>query len=664
MEFSKKNNEMVKSNDTDDLISVIIPTYNRAGVLGRSIQSVLAQTYTNLELLIIDDCSDDGTQELVKEFKDERIRYYRNEENLGASVSRNRGISLAKGKFIAFQDSDDEWLPQKLDRLLDAWKKEGNEAAGMIYHEMKEQGSESFIPSRDIPLEWKSGDMFCHLLLYPLIGATASLIKRSCLDELGGFNEKLESLEDYELYLRMAKNYQILFVGEPLMIIYDTSGSVNKRFKSKIDTELYILDNMYDSLCKYDILQKKVNLIRQQAENYDCEDYFYEQALKRWGDFEKGAAGGEEDPARIKGEHLKECIRNTASETSEAGTGDRAEYYQNAAGQIERAVGGLGRLKENLEKNPAMLSKNRSAICEALTDVIRDLADFTDLAIHPAAERYKMEELLEKITKEKKSDQMIKAVLDGALRETKSLLLQAGKAKCLCAACGKHVRFLPPSPYKRVMRKHYGYKEGKAVFLFEGDSDRCPVCGTPENIRFLLGFLEDIQPEGNEKLKLCCMELPGRQNEAWSERILKYAGRKDYMEYIPMKDVAGDMDVVICADILEQTKDTGKVLEKIHGMLKADGICVVMISALLKEGKEQKEAKDSMALTETQKDKESYREFGLEGVNRIYSKQELLCEFEEKGFEVSTADMDWFGSEYYEKCGFGEYAQLFMLAKK
>lgn len=649
---------VAKDGEQNELVSVIIPTYNRVGLLGRSIQSVLSQTYTNLELLIIDDCSSDNTGAFVKGLSDERIRYHRNEHNMGLAGAKNVGASLAKGELLAFQDDDDEWLPDKLMRLMEVWKKESNEETGMIYHEMQEQGASTFIPSRDIPLEWKSKEIFQHMLLYPMIGATASLIRKSCLDELGGFNEKLGSIEDYEFYLRMAKKYKILFVGEPLMIIYDTPGSVNKRFKSKIDTELHVLDTMYDSLCQYEILQKKVNLIRQQAENYDCEDYFYEQALQLCERLEEKSDEGKDKQKRIK-----ECIRNAAKEIGQSGGGDRAEYYQNAAGQIQRVIQGLTKLQENLKKNPAVLSQNRPAVVEALLDIIKNLADYEDLTLHPVPYRQRMDELLEKLTEGQKSNGIIKDALNNTLKEAQQLFSQIGKAKCRCTVCGKEVRFLPPSPYKRVMREHYGYKGERIDFLFEGEEDRCPVCGASENIRFLLGFLEDVQPEGDEKLKICCMEAKSAASELLPEWLRKYAHIKKYMEYIPFKDEEGNMDIVICADILEQTADDSEVLEEIYRMLKDDGVCVVMVSALC-TGKEGLKMSKSVEGPAAGDNKESWEKFGLEGINRIYTKEELASKFEEKGFDVSVADADWFGMEYYGQCGFGKHAQLFMLTKR
>lgn len=649
---------VAKDGERSELVSVIIPTYNRVGLLGRSIQSVLSQTYTNLELLIIDDCSNDNTGEFVKGLSDERIRYHRNEHNMGLAGAKNVGASLARGELLAFQDDDDEWLPDKLMCLMEVWKKESNEETGMIYHEMQEQGASTFIPSRDIPLEWKSKEIFQHMLLYPMIGATASLIRKSCLDELGGFNEKLGSIEDYEFYLRMAKKYKILFVGKPLMIIYDTPGSVNKRFKSKIDTELHVLDTMYDSLCQYDILQKKVNLIRQQAENYDCEDYFYEQALQLCERLEEKSDKGGDKQKRIK-----ECIRNAAKEISQSGGGDRAGYYQNAAGQIQRVIQGLTKLQGNLKKNPAVLSQNRNAVVEALLDIIKNLADYEDLALHPVPYRQRMDELLGKLTEGQKSNGIIKDALNNTLKEAQKLFSQIGKARCLCTVCGKEVRFLPPSPYKRVMREHHGYKGEGIDFLFEGEEDRCPVCGASENIRFLLGFLEDVQPEGDEKLKICCMETKEAANELLPEWIRKYAQIKKYMEYVPFKDAEGKMDIIICADILEQTADDSGVLEEIYRMLEDDGVCVVMVSALYtgKDGLKISKSAEGPAAGDS---KESWEKFGLEGINHIYTKEELASKFEEKGFDVSVADIEWFGTEYYGQCGFGEHAQLFMLTKR
>ena len=102
----------------NDLVSIIMPSYNTAKYIEESIQSVLNQTYKNWELIIVDDCSTDNTDEIVSQFNDKRIIYLKNEQNSGAAISRNRALREAKGKWIAFLDSDDLWLPEKLERQI------------------------------------------------------------------------------------------------------------------------------------------------------------------------------------------------------------------------------------------------------------------------------------------------------------------------------------------------------------------------------------------------------------------------------------------------------------------------------------------------------------------------------------------------------------------
>jgi glycosyltransferase involved in cell wall biosynthesis len=108
------------------LVSIIMPSYNTASFIAESIQSVLAQSYKDLELIIVDDCSPDNTDDVVKPYlSDERIRYLKNEKNSGAAVSRNRALREAKGKWIAFLDSDDLWMPEKLQKQVRFMEKNG-----------------------------------------------------------------------------------------------------------------------------------------------------------------------------------------------------------------------------------------------------------------------------------------------------------------------------------------------------------------------------------------------------------------------------------------------------------------------------------------------------------------------------------------------------------
>ncbi len=110
----------------ENLVSIVMPSYNTAEYIGESIKSVQDQTYTNWELLIVDDCSTDNTDDVVKAYlSDSRIRYIKNENNSGAAISRNRALREAKGKWIAFLDSDDLWEPQKLEKQIKFMEENG-----------------------------------------------------------------------------------------------------------------------------------------------------------------------------------------------------------------------------------------------------------------------------------------------------------------------------------------------------------------------------------------------------------------------------------------------------------------------------------------------------------------------------------------------------------
>ena len=129
----------------EELVSIIMPSYNTELFIADTIESVLAQTYTNWELIIVDDCSTDHTDDIVANFSDERIRYFKNMNNQGSAVSRNRALKEAKGKWIAFLDSDDLWFPEKLEKQIGFMKKRGYHLSYTNYEEINEVGERTGI---------------------------------------------------------------------------------------------------------------------------------------------------------------------------------------------------------------------------------------------------------------------------------------------------------------------------------------------------------------------------------------------------------------------------------------------------------------------------------------------------------------------------------------
>lgn len=212
----------------NNMVSVIIPTYNRAYCLKRSIESVLHQTYTNLELLIIDDCSNDNTEEVVRQIDDARIRYIRLNENLGPSKARNIGIENARGQFIAFQDSDDIWYNNKLKQQMNKFLTDKN--CHLVFCQFLSKGEDEFlVPAENYfdVAKYKYG-MFEILLKGNRIGTPTIVVKKDIIDKIGGFNENIKTLEDWEFVLRVAEKYNIIYINKALMDVYPSKGGVNR----------------------------------------------------------------------------------------------------------------------------------------------------------------------------------------------------------------------------------------------------------------------------------------------------------------------------------------------------------------------------------------------------------------------------------------------------
>lgn len=661
--YQKKAKETIQGSAAKKRpVSVIIPTYNRMGVLERSVQSVLSQTYTDFELLIIDDASTDATEEYIRGLEDERIRYYRNEANIGPAASRNRGVSLALGEYLAFQDSDDEWMPDKLQKMVELLENT-DEKVGMAYHEMLEaRGGEDVIPSRAIPSESKGGAVYAYMLLYPLIGVPATLIKKSCFEACGGFDAHMQCFEDYEFFLRVAGRYEILFLQEALILIHDTPGSVNKRYREKIDTELFILATHFDAFFQYGILQQKVNLIRLQAENYDEEAYFFEKITELT----------EKMQAENKAESTKRAalLSESISRAAHMGrcVGDRSAYYQNAEAQLSHVVQSLSRLAENLKRDKAVLAGNREAVRQALVETAENVAEYADLALAPAKEKDVLKGISYRL-KSRESDTKLYDALLELEKEVKGLLGQMGQMQHFCTVCGSSTRFLPFSPYNRIMRAHYAY-QGKNTFLFEeGPGDCCPVCGASQRVRFLLGFLEDVRPEENEKLRVCYRGAEDGQ-DAGIEKFLKaYITSKSYLSAVVAEKEGEKADVIICTGTKETAKDIRILLETLFHKLSANGIVIILPLALVsadnigQEGNTGSEAQQKKR-TDKKLSGESWKNYGLEETEQICSYKELQMLSPQIGFKLQSIDAGWFGKEYYKQYGFGERAKLFLLTKR
>ena len=221
-------------------ISVIIPTYNRGKIIGNSIKSVLNQTFKNLEIIVVDDGSKDNTKEIVDEFKDERVRYIKLNNNTGAANARNIGIKNAIGQYISFQDSDDIFYPDKLERQL---KNIINKNSNLDFCKIKVIFNSSF--SYFVPSIKQEKNLFNNSIINELISKgnfisnQAILIKKQFLSKYL-FDPNLPRLQDYDLILRMIHRAKISYTKDVLVELHIQKDSITRSNK-KLRKAIYIL---------------------------------------------------------------------------------------------------------------------------------------------------------------------------------------------------------------------------------------------------------------------------------------------------------------------------------------------------------------------------------------------------------------------------------------
>jgi glycosyltransferase involved in cell wall biosynthesis len=207
-------------------ISVIIPTYNRARILKESIQSVLEQTLSPMEVIIVDDFSTDNTQEIVESFNNEKVRYMKNERSKGANGARNTGILKAKGDYIAFQDSDDIWLNNKLEKQSEYMRV--NSEVDMCFCSINFNNGTRIIPKRkvepdEINAQLRKGNFI----------STQTIFVRTSVAKDVLFDEGLKRFQDWDFCLRLSKKYVIHHVHEPLVLVEQQEDSIGKKVSGK-----------------------------------------------------------------------------------------------------------------------------------------------------------------------------------------------------------------------------------------------------------------------------------------------------------------------------------------------------------------------------------------------------------------------------------------------
>jgi glycosyltransferase involved in cell wall biosynthesis len=214
-------------------ISVVIPVFNRPEAVCRAIQSALGQTCQDFEIIVVDDASTDTTPAALAAFTDPRIKVIRHARNRGGSAARNTGIRASSATYVAFLDSDDEWLPTKLERQLDLFER-SDHRLGFVY-----TGAERVFPnghvSRRIPR--RHADLTRALLRKNAVGETSrGMVRRSALEAIGGFDESLPSCQDWDLWLRLSEKFEAAIIPDALVRV--AYGNDPGRISSSVSATL------------------------------------------------------------------------------------------------------------------------------------------------------------------------------------------------------------------------------------------------------------------------------------------------------------------------------------------------------------------------------------------------------------------------------------------
>jgi glycosyltransferase involved in cell wall biosynthesis len=246
-------------------ITAIITTHNRAAMLASAIKSVLNQTFKDFELLIVDDASEDKTEEVVKTFVDNKIRYIKisTEDSKGGNYARNIGIKEAKAEFVAFLDDDDEWLPEKLEKQLDIFKK--NEKIGLVHAGLFYVSADNKILGECIFSG--RGDLSKEILVSNIIiGPTSTMmIRKKDLEKAGLFDIKMPAHQDYDICIRLCQVCEVDFVKEPLVKLYNRQSSVKVSHSlENYEKAIFLMGEKYQDLIltldKKSIKQRNFNI--------------------------------------------------------------------------------------------------------------------------------------------------------------------------------------------------------------------------------------------------------------------------------------------------------------------------------------------------------------------------------------------------------------------
>ena len=258
------------------LVSVVIPTHNRADVLPRAIDSVLSQTYTQFEILVVSDGSSDNTESVVKSYmeKDNRVKFISYSPAKGGNFARNTGIDSALGDYIAFLDDDDEWFEEKLQSQVDVM--ENNQNCGFVFTGILSVNifGKQTLTYTSIPIlktNYKK-----EILISNFLGTTSTVLIRKELLQQEKFDEAMPAIQDYDLWVRLCQITEVEIVSRALVRYYSVFTSKNsnqisnsiEKYNDATQKMLNKYKNHYALLSETERMEKRANILRGKANRY------------------------------------------------------------------------------------------------------------------------------------------------------------------------------------------------------------------------------------------------------------------------------------------------------------------------------------------------------------------------------------------------------------
>ena len=223
-----------------DLVSVVIATYNMGRYLPQAVQSVLAQSYANVDLQIVDDGSTDDTPAILRRWDGHpRVRLY-SQANAGKARAMNQGVALSGGSFIAFLDADDVWLPEKLSRQMPLFA--ARSEVGVVYSDYERMdGAGAPLPKG--PTHLHRGRVSGPLLIENFVPYSTGVVRRECFERIGGFDETIRMGLDYDLWLRLSAHCQFDFIPAPTARYRIWAGQMSKDYRQRYKSGIRIMQN-------------------------------------------------------------------------------------------------------------------------------------------------------------------------------------------------------------------------------------------------------------------------------------------------------------------------------------------------------------------------------------------------------------------------------------